>query len=305
MWDSNSYAYYEDRYNLGILDAMELRARFNQVWIRDNVFKNIPGSDFNNNGVRASLPANVRSTDKHPISNMSSVNGRYATLARDRISLWFYYYLMEQVDGQIGQVLDALENSKFKDNTLIVFTSDHGEMGISHGLTAKNLPYEESARVPLIFAGNGIPEGVIDLDTPVNAGFDMLPTILKLMELDIPAQLHGISLANKITKGEEINRKYLYLESVNSYGVLEDGRYKYTRFVNTRNDGTSLHDNPYILDPNQMIDGRYETLFDLDPQKDPDELINLAHDPTYAAKLTQLRTALQAELTLRGININI
>jgi len=278
--------------------SMELRARFNQVRWR-GVYQQIPSSAWNNDDL-GKMPFNHARTDRFPISNASldAKSGAFNSIQRNRAHIWFYYNLMEQVDAEIGMVLDALEKSPFRDNTMIVFTSDHGEMGLSHGLTAKNLPYEESMRVPLIFAGPGVPQGVIDLNTPVSNGWDMLPTMLDLMGLDIPSELHGISLKNKMTKGEDINRKYLYFETVNSFGVLEDGRYKYVRFVTARVDGVSLVDNPFILNP-----GEFDAMFDL--ENDQGEEKNLVHNPVHNSKKEQLRSALQAELAIRGINITI
>jgi len=276
------------------LDDMEYRARINQLAWRD-VYKTIPASDWNSDGIKATMPKNYAVTNTFPINNMESVNNAYNSVPRKRAAIWFYYQLMEQVDAEIGQVLDALENSRFKNNTVIIFTSDHGEMGISHNATAKNLPYQECQRVPLIFVGNGVKKGVIDTQTPVCNGWDMLPTMLDLMGLPIPAELCGISLRNKITKGEEINRQYLYVETVNTCGILEDGRYKYTRFYSQFPGGGS---SPYTLNS-----GQTEALFDL--QTDPGELSNLASQSSFATIKARLKAALQAEVNRRGINATI
>jgi len=189
---------------------------------------------------------------------------------------------MEQVDAEIGQVLDALEKSRFKDNTIIVFTSDHGEMAGSHGMSGKNVPYEECQKVPMIFAGRGVKKGKIDNTTPVSNGWDMLPTMLEMAGLEIPKELLGISLFQKMSKGKQINRKHLYYETVNSYGVLENGKYKYTRFMQSEKFGDDD-----------------EALFDL--ENDPGEMINLVFSQAHAKKLKEIREVLGREMEIRGI----
>ena len=67
-----------------------------------------------------------------------------------RLHRWAYHRLTERVDEQIGKVLDALQKSSFRENTIVVFTSDHGEMSASHRLEHKTVFYEESSNVPLI-----------------------------------------------------------------------------------------------------------------------------------------------------------
>lgn len=265
------------------LGPMEYRARVNQLSWRPT-FQAIPASNFQGDGILATLPANYAPTDKFPIKDFNITFN--FNVQRMRTHIWFYNRLVEQVDAEIGQVLDALESSPYKDNTVIIFTSDHGEMAGAHNLQGKNIPYQESQKVPLIFVGSGVQEHVVDITTPVSNGWDMLPTILDLMDIEKPDELHGISLYDKITRNKELDRKYLYYETVNSHGVLEDGRYKYTHFVER---------NPYSLHP-----GQNESLFDL--QTDPGELRNLVDDVSFTAKLIQLRSALAAEMAIRGMS---
>ena len=278
-------------------DRDELLARANQLYWQ-GIYKAMPPSSWNE-GTLAKLPDNYASTSNNfPINNLSSVNSSYSNDARKRASIWFYYRLMEQVDAEIGQVLTALENSPFKDNTVIIFTSDHGDMGISHNLTAKNLPYQECQKVPLIFVGNGVPQGVIDTESLVCSGWDLLPTMLDLMGLPIPNELNGqggISLLDKMTKNTPITRQYVYTETVNSCVVL-DGTYKYIRFFPTFPGGG---DSPYTL-----ATGQTEALFNL--QTDPGELNNLAGNSSYNTIKETLKTVLQAEVNKRGIaNVTI
>jgi arylsulfatase A-like enzyme len=85
------------------------------------------------------------------------------------------------VDEQVGKVLDALENSKFKDNTIVIFTSDHGwQMGEKDYLF-KNSPWEESARIPMIIKTTETKSGV-KVDQPVSL-IDLYPTLIDLCDL--------------------------------------------------------------------------------------------------------------------------
>ena len=73
---------------------------------------------------------------------------------------WMYCRLVEDVEQQIGRILAALENSGLADHTIVVFTSDHGEMGQSHGLVFKSRLLEEATRTPLIISGPGVKKDV-------------------------------------------------------------------------------------------------------------------------------------------------
>lgn len=99
----------------------------------------------------------------------------------------FYYYLHKLVDQQIERVLDRLAASRFGDDTIIVFTSDHGDMlGAHGGLHQKwHTAYDESWRVPLLIAGPGLPAGQ-RVDQPTSH-VDLLPTMLSLAGVDAEA----------------------------------------------------------------------------------------------------------------------
>ncbi len=99
------------------------------------------------------------------------------TPEQTRQSRQAYLAMVTMLDGWIGQVLEALERGGHAENTVILYTSDHGDMWGEHGLWGKNLFYEESARVPLIVSGPqlGVREGA-RVDTPVSL-LDLFPTL--------------------------------------------------------------------------------------------------------------------------------
>lgn len=112
-----------------------------------------------------------------------------------------YYSMISHHDHYIGQVLHALRASGQYDDTLIVFTSDHGLAVGSHGLMGKENIYEHSARVPLIIRGPGIPEGKRFDRTCLCGHYDFIPTLFELLGVAPPATAEGISYASVI-RGE-------------------------------------------------------------------------------------------------------
>lgn len=111
--------------------------------------------------------------------------------------LWVYHHLIGVADQHIGQVLAALRQSPHAEDTLIVFTSDHGEMGGSHQLKTKLYLYEESVAVPLILcppcrAAASFTAGVNR--THLVSGLDLFPTLCDFAAIPIPAGLSGRSV---------------------------------------------------------------------------------------------------------------
>lgn len=105
-----------------------------------------------------------------------------------------YYWLHKLVDAAIGRVLDLLEASSFADDTIVVFTSDHGDqLGAHGGLVQKwYQAYDESIRVPMLISGPGItprPGGV----TVPTSHVDLLPTLLGLADVDVAEVSHSVA----------------------------------------------------------------------------------------------------------------
>lgn len=118
-------------------------------------------------------------TGAHGYDNYNSIKN----LGPDGLKKWTQAYLacVAYVDDQIGKVLDALEKSKYADNTLIFFSSDHGyHMGEKNWLF-KNTLWSKGTRIPFVFAAPGIKPGTIS-DAPVSL-VDFYPTIINLCKL--------------------------------------------------------------------------------------------------------------------------
>ncbi len=113
-----------------------------------------------------------------------------------------YYAAVSAIDVQVGRLLQALEELDLARNTLVIFTSDHGQQMGSHSLLYKNVPYEESMRIPFVMRG---PEefSAKAAATTVLSSVDIAPTLLGLLGVahSIPAQMHGRNLAPLLCTG--------------------------------------------------------------------------------------------------------
>lgn len=186
----------------------------------------IDSVDFYKNHAPA-LPFNFAKTSAYPAEKKSPVKDFPDYYWRKY--RWTYGQLVSLVDSHIGHIMDALDrNPELKKNTIIVFTSDHGEMQGAHRMVTKGVPYDECQRVPLIFCGPGIKAGSRDNSLVCN-GVDLLPTICELTGVEVP-QTDGLSLAQRI-KGNEKGtlRSQLYVEGQGFLTVIGE-KEKYSLF---------------------------------------------------------------------------
>jgi choline-sulfatase len=145
-----------------------------------------------------------------------------------------YYGMISELDEHIGQILDQLERSGEMENTLIVYTADHGEMLGANGLWLKNVLLENAARVPLILAGAGLPKGRA-VDTPVSH-MDLVATILDVAGVAAPANARGTSLVGLANGKASPHHDFTYSEShseSNCTGsfMIRKGEWKYLYFT--------------------------------------------------------------------------
>jgi arylsulfatase A-like enzyme len=111
-----------------------------------------------------------------------------------------YYSLVKEVDDHVGRLLDALERTGQADNTVVVFTSDHGEMLGSHGNLSKSVFFEEAFRVPLLIRWPARIRAGTMIEEPAT-GADLAPTLLDLAGIDVPSHMHGRSLRAALLGG--------------------------------------------------------------------------------------------------------
>ena len=147
-----------------------------------------------------------------------------------RMHRWAYCRLTERVDAQIGRVVDALEQSGRAEDTLVVFTSDHGDMDSAHRMEHKTVLYEEPCRVPLIVRPPGGRAAAVDEAHLVSNGLDLLPTLCDWAGAPVPDGLEGRSLRG-LVEGDAPDhwRRVLPVESQIGRMVVTD-RFKYMRY---------------------------------------------------------------------------
>ena len=134
---------------------------------------------------------------------MVSFGGTRSLLTLEQVRT--YYAMCTNVDENLGRVLDCLDRTGLADNTIVVFTTDHGEQLGSHGRKSKMVPFEESINIPLLvrWPGNIKPGTVSDaLYTPM----DHLPTLCALAGLDSPNDLDGMDLSSEILQSGKVQR---------------------------------------------------------------------------------------------------
>ena len=183
---------------------------------------------------------------------------------------WAYFRDVEMVDAEIGRVLQALAESGELSDTLVVFTSDHGEGLAHHQMVTKGFLYDEACRTPLIVSWRGtLEEGRRDDETLIS-GLDLMPTLCEYAGTEPPGQMRGLSLRGLLETGDVPERDDVVVEAYHGQGqALRSRRYKYIAFNN---------------DP-------VELLFDMDA--DPGETRNLAGDVHYAEVLADHRERLK------------
>ena len=168
-----------------------------------------------------------------------------------RLHRWAYCRLTEMVDRKIGQVLDALRAAGLAESTLVIFTSDHGDLDAAHRLEHKSILYEEAARIPLLMSLPGaIPKGKVDDTHLVSNGLDLLPTLCDYAGAAPAKGAPGMSL-RPLAEGKAPRwRDHLVVESQNGrmvrtatrkYCVYDSGRRRET-LVDLRSDGGEMKD---------------------------------------------------------------
>lgn len=183
----------------------------------------------------------------------------------------FYYALITHVDDQIGRILQAVEDLGLAEDTIIIFTSDHGEHLGDHGLIQKGPPgYDSCARVPLIISRPGMPSAG-QIRTELVEAVDLAPTILDYCGVQIPPFFQGRSIRPLLEGRPYEPRSSAFIEHRVPFGAswktVRTDRYKYC-----------------------VSNAGEELLFDL--EEDPGELYNRAGEPVYRDVLQAMREEL-------------
>ena len=179
-----------------------------------------------------------------------------------------YYGEVTFIDDSIGRVLKVLDELRIRDNTLIAFISDHGDMLGDHGLYFKGLAYPQSANVPLILNWPGhLREGKVV--NGIVQEIDVFPTIMELVGIDTPPGVQGKSQAKVLaTDNNDTGYEYAYIEHAGSDYSLRSLKWRFSYYPGKN----------------------YGELYDL--EKDPHEFVNLWSHSEFANLKRQLTATL-------------
>ena len=195
-----------------------------------------------------------------------------------------YHRLTELVDGEIGKVLQALAEKGLDDNTIMVFTSDHGDGAAAHQWAAKLSLYEESSKVPLIFSWkHHIPAGRIDHQHLVSQ-IDILPTLCDYAGIQERPSFTGKSLRQIIEQPASLWRDYLVVELAD----YKPDPSRKGRMVRTADFKYNVY--------SKGVDN--EQFFNL--QDDPGECDDLARNPVYTPAIEKHRRLLKEWMEKTG-----
>jgi arylsulfatase A-like enzyme len=218
------------------------------------------------------LPPNFLGGHPFPTGALNIRDEKLASFPRDpeetKRHIAEYYGMISHLDDRLGRVVEALKAKGEYENTIIVFAGDNGLALGQHGLFGKQNCYEPSVRVPLIFAGPGIPENK-QTEAPAYL-FDIFPTLCDLTGTSLPESVEGSSLIKAI-EGDDNVRDSLYF----AYD-------EYQRAV--KKDGFKLIE--YVFEKKHVK----TQLFDL--HNDPWEMTDLADNTSYSEMKRKLRAEL-------------
>lgn len=148
---------------------------------------------------------------------------------RWRMHRWAYARLTERVDGQIRILLEALKSGPSADDTIVIFTSDHGDHDSSHKMEHKTAPYEEAAGIPLIICQPGATAGAVNDTDLVSNGLDLYPTVCDYAGIEVPPHIEGVSL-RPLVEGRQLEspRQAIRIETEIGNAIVTE-RYKYLK----------------------------------------------------------------------------
>ncbi len=234
------------------------------------------------------LPANFNIPNNEP-SVIRKVHEMYRdknyptrdwTDERWRKHRWIYCRITEILDNHIGKVLSLVRASKQAENTIVFFTSDHGDGNGHHLWNQKQVLYDEATRIPFIISGAGVNQpGRTDSRHLVSMGLDLIPTMCDYAGIKLPGDMNGLSL-RLLADGRKVEqwRDHVVIETeFGTYGkpngimgrCVRTDQYKYMVY----SEGA----------PQEQL---------IDMQNDPGEMKNLLDDPAHKEELTRHRKLL-------------
>jgi arylsulfatase A-like enzyme len=211
-----------------------------------------------------------------------NIPAQFEALAR--INLAGYYAHCSALDDAMGTLLATLRDTGLAENTILVFSADHGDMLGSQGLWKKQKPFDESARVPMLIRWPaGLGSKARQLEAPINSE-DVMPTLLGLAGAPIPPSVEGLDYSGYIRGGANPGDGVTVLTCVAPFGEFDrrTGGKEYRGVRTTRYTYVRDLTGPWLL---------------FDNESDPHQQHNLVGQPEAATLQAEMDAKLQRKLT--------
>ncbi len=256
-------------------DAMKMPEGISEKEFFDKYCPPLPA----NHGIQENEPDGLAALDWRPFRAYVRQNW---TEKDWRLHRWAYARLTERVDAEIGRVLDGLERAGLMEDTVIVFTSDHGDMDAAHRMEHKTVPYEEAINIPFIVSWKGVTKaGTVDREHLVSSGLDLIPTISDFAGIKVPSEFIGRSV-RKLAEGSIV-------KDWRSSMVIEDENLRMLH----------MRDKKYAV---YATGNRREQFVDM--EKDPGEMRNVAYEPAYKSQVERGRRLLKEWYAAHNMNLD-
>ena len=195
-----------------------------------------------------------------------------------------YYAMTTNLDWNFGRLISSIKDAGIIDNTIIIFTSDHGEMFGSHGRMKKNIFYEESIRVPFLIQWRDKLSLGHKLDTLLST-VDIMPTILGLVDVEIPKEVEGTDLSLALKRKNFDEPLFAFLMNTGACAIWEDGH-----------EWRAIRDKKYTYAVYRGSENlpRKELFFN--NINDPFQLNNLIDNLKYLTKINRFRSFLSEKM---------
>jgi arylsulfatase A-like enzyme len=199
---------------------------------------------------------------------------------RWQIHRWYYCRLVELVDKHIGSLIDILKKNDLEKDTVIIFSSDHGDGNAHHQWNQKQVLYDESIKVPFMISLPGSKMNKVENRQLISTGIDLIPTMCGVTGVDCPEHLKGNDWSDMINHKEQAPvRDHVIVET--EFGIFGKPAGYLGRAVCSENYKYMVYDS-----------GKNREFF-VDIVNDPGETINLANNPEFSFELDRHRQFLR------------
>ena len=180
-----------------------------------------------------------------------------------------YYGMVKCIDDNVGEILDTLRELELLEDTIVVFTSDHGDLCGEHGRLNKGVPYEGSARIPFLMYCNGKISPKTDVHEALSC-IDFVPTVMNLLDVEVRHKVDGRD-ASPLFTGDS--------SGWDDVAILRSTSGK-TSWLSA------------VTQDLKLVFSTVESPWLIDLKNDPNEVVNEFENPKYAEKLQKLTSKL-------------